>query len=117
MPRSLSLKQESAQIAHARRAAGKPTWEAQVKIKDLLGTDTSDEHIITVAHAIAKRLRGAMPEELLDTDTDDYDSDFVDIIDDFETYAPKMSADMSGALNETLEALYDWADINRVWIY
>lgn len=117
MPRSLSLKQEAAQIALSRRSVGKPSWETQVQIKDLLKDLEGDENIIAAAHAVAKRLRNAMPEELLDTDSNDYDDELVDIIDDLETYAPAMCSDFSGTFNETLDALYDWADINRVWIY
>ena len=120
MYRSLESIQLNHQRAQARRDAGKPVWDRQIKIKHLIGQDVSDEAAAGVANAIAKALRQQLPAKWLETGPD-MDFDLLEVVEGMESLTPTSyddDADFSvlADLNYMLGSLYDWADRVRVWI-
>lgn len=108
------------QRAQARREAGKPIWDRQIKIKHLIGEDTTEEAAAGVANVIAKALRQQLPAKWLDTGPD-MDFDLLEVVEGMESVSPDSYADdddftVLEDLNNMLGSLYDWADRQRVWI-
>lgn len=108
-PRDLNHLVEAHRIAMERRAARLPMWRWGVRIKHLLSGGDSDEIAQNIAPKIAARLRRALPG-LVDVESEEFDDDLDSIcydLDDVKTV---------NDLNDALERLYDWADINRLWL-
>ena len=116
MPRTIEGIVESHRAASELRRQGKPIWKYEVKVKDLLGDDDSNERAVEIAKELAKRMRTALPDKLLNVQDDDYDDEITSIIEDLETFNLEMSTDICSIFNERLDEIYDWADANRVWI-
>ena len=76
-------------------------WTKTVNIKPLITKDDSD----TAAKTCATGIRALLVEHVID-----YDYDFQMILDDLE------AAENCEDVNYTLDALYDWADANNVWL-
>jgi hypothetical protein len=106
-------------LAQERRAAGRPVWDRTVNIKRFINTDPdniSDEHCVKVANEIAAELRAKLPAKLI---ADDFElEDIVETLEQLrpDSYADDPSFSAVQDLNNTLELLYDWADLNRVWL-
>lgn len=104
-------------IANQRRAAGKPSWAHKIDIKHVLHRDqsnTSPEYVTAVAREIGGILQKGL-SDLLDDSTDRYDGS----LDDMVTALTSFEEEDDEALdqfNYILSDLYDWADINRVWL-
>lgn len=116
MPRTIEGIVEAHRTARELRQQGKPVWSAEIKIKDLLGDNDSDERSIVVAKEIAARFRKGLPDATFDVRSDDYDDEITSIIEDLEIFHDGMGVDNSEVLNERLDEIYDWADVKRVWI-
>lgn len=113
--------------AAARRAAGKPIWDARIPLTPLLdeaSEDLSVPAVVMVGHQIAQLLRERIPAAHLDPVGTFYDPDIDDLIQKFEEVtADSLQNDMAhtgdsaaDCLDEWIEELYDWADQHRVWL-
>ena len=81
-------------------------WDHKVDIKQFLSEDGSEEAVRAAAVGVRcelRKLEGAFPEN---TDAGD---ELADIIADLDTTDQQ-------EFNNVLEALYDWADYNLVWL-
>lgn len=120
MHRTLDTIVANHQRAHALRQAGKPIWSRRIKIKHLIGEDTTEEGAARVANAIATALRQQLPPHWLETGPD-MDFDLIEVVEGMESVTPTSYADdddftVLEDLNNMLGSLYDWADRQRVWI-
>ncbi|OHV93812.1 hypothetical protein AKG95_29215 (plasmid) [Janthinobacterium lividum] len=126
MPRTVETIVANHQAAAALRAAGKPIWPRKVNIKTILREDQSSEDpavIADKANRIAKLLRAQAPARLFDCTDPDCDYDFVDAVEMMEECTvASLAVDLENGveavdmMNGWLEAVYDWADANRVWL-
>lgn len=116
MPRTIEGIVDAHRAARALRKQGKPVWSDEIKIKDLLDDDDSDERAIVVAKEVAARFRKGLPNATFDVRSDDYDDEITGLIEDLELFHDNMGVDINGVLNERLDEIYDWADVKRVWI-
>lgn len=124
MDRDVDLLVETHKLARDRVKAGKPSWDRKIDIGSILARDAendSDEHAAAVANEIAKVLREQLPKDMLDAASENFDEDLHEIVDYLEDLTPDTFAHSSDytvcdALNSRLGELYDWADINRVWL-
>lgn len=108
------------------RAADKPIWPRKVNIKSIQREEQSSEDpavIADKANRIAKLLRIPALARMFDYTDPDCDYDFVDAVEMMEecTVASlavdlKSDAEAVDMMNAWLEAVYDWADANRVWL-
>lgn len=91
-------------------------WKRSIKLKDLLSDDGSTENVRRVAAEMATRLK-----RLRDYDEDGID-DFSSTVEELADIATCKDSDYSLEFtplmhfNACLEAIYDWADAERVWI-
>lgn len=126
MPRTVESIVACHQAATALRAAGKPIWSRKIDIKAIIHEDQqneSPEHVSEVAQRIAALLRASIPKSFLDVAHDDYDCDLEETIEAMEcctvgelTIDASNGAEPVEMFNGWLEAIYDWADKNRVWL-
>lgn len=119
MPQTIENIVQCHRDARALRAAGKPIWAKEVKLKDLFNDSTDPEVLAAIATGIASRFKAVLPPAFFDVMSDDYDSTIGDIVDDLETWTAELvdeKIDAQATLNGRLEEIYDWADANRVWI-
>ena len=106
-------------IARARQKAGKPIWDRRIDIKRILNIDrdnTSNEHAANVANQIGALLRSRLPQHVLYGDIT-----ILEIVEGLEqlragSYDGEPSITPLSDLNEMLSHLYDWSDIERVWL-
>lgn len=121
MPRTVEHIVECHQAAADLRAQGKPIWARQIKLKDILERDQyneSDEHVRVISSEMAARVRESTPKAWLDIDSDHYDRDLDEIVENLEVLKDleDTSEPLVEEFNGRLEELYDWADRRRVWI-
>lgn len=126
MPRTVETIVANHQAAAALRAAGKPIWPRKVNIKTILREDQSSEDpavIADKANRIAKLLRAQAPARMFDSTDPDCDYDFVDAVEMMEECTvASLAVDLENGveavdmMNGWLDAVYDWADANRVWL-
>lgn len=124
MPRTIESIVENHQVAAARRAAGKPIWDRSINIKEILHEDPSNEsneHAAKVANRIGAMIRGRVPADWLDWDSDALDEDLVNVVEGMEalkadSYVDEKDFTPLQDLNGMLDQLYDWANANRVWL-
>ena len=83
-------------------------WRKTIEIKQFLSDDDSPENARTVAGQIAAVLKRQAEYR-------EEDWDFCMIAEDLADMATSDDATCAD-LNLTLDDLYDWADVNRVWI-
>ncbi len=84
-------------------------WRGRIKLKHHL-SDKDDEASL---RAVAANIAGVL-ERRIKTRPDD---DLADIADEFRGCAnPDLGPVHCDDINMILEALYDWADSNRIWI-
>lgn len=89
-------------------------WKHRLKLKDLLGEDTSPQATEEAAKAMHERLEAFRSEHFPN------DDEIEQISDEFHTIAfidgPKGEAD-ADYFNAVMNSLYDWADAgSRLWI-
>jgi hypothetical protein len=105
-------------LASERRAAGKPSWLATWKIKNLFSHEDGDAKAAEVAGKIAERIKGyCVLNKWLDDTSDNFDDTLEEVVWRLNDIAK--AGGVEGAQDETnsaLDELYDWADYKRVWI-
>jgi hypothetical protein len=107
-------KVECHRLASNLRAAGKPTWTHSAKV--FPGeTPSNDAAKIEAGKQIASALKAQLPKTWINEESDDYDDDFADIVWELENIGWE-DTDVSDHLSNAVEALYDWADMKRVWL-
>lgn len=124
MHRNLDILVESHRLAAERRKAGKPVWDRTVDVRSILKRDQendSDAHVAKTAHEIAVLLRAKLPAGLLDITHADYDQRIDEVVEALEAmseddYADDPSYRLVDEFNGRMSELYDWADLNRVWM-
>lgn len=118
MPRTIESIVECHRVARERRAQGKPVWDMEFKIRDIINKESNTvEEIVDKSHRIAKVIRAKLPEEKLDFDHEDYDEEIENLVEDLERMDATMDKELAEEkFNELLEEIYDWSDKNRCWI-
>lgn len=104
MPRTIDSIVANHTEAARRRAAGLPVWDHRIDIKHLLDDDTSDANARRVGHELHTILtRSAWIKNNTDPGLNDvlYNINDTDTTDDLDYW---------------LDALYDYADRDRVWL-
>lgn len=107
------------EVAQSRYKAGRPSWDLTISIKDLFEEDAdNNDLVVQVAHAVAARLRAALPAEAFDDHSEAFDHEIDDIASHFAQM--RVEDEPEGLLvdyfNDWLTQLYDWADLKRVWL-
>lgn len=92
-------------------------WKRKIKLKHLLGSDTSDEAAKEAARAVSAILK--RQPEYEEDGIDDFSqavNEMADIAasDDDPSYTTTFTR--TRHFNLCLDAVYDWADAERVWI-
>ena len=126
MPRTVEHIVECHRAASALRAENKPIWRKKIDIRSILREDQSNEapeHIAAISVRIAKLFRSRLPATFFDYGHDDFDDDFLDVIEAMESCTiaelaqdAKNGVEPISMFNGWLETVYDWADVNRVWL-
>ncbi len=108
------------------RQAGKPVWNKRIDVKAIIHEDQSNEspeHISAISQRIAALIRRKVPASYFDVGHGNFDFDFVDVIEAMESCTVKdLAADKANGhkaldmFNGWLETIYDWADVNRIWL-
>ena len=114
------------QAASKLRAAGKPIWSKTIDVKSIIHEDQDNEtpeHICSISKRIAELIRSKAPASYFDIGHDDFDCDFVDAVEEMESSTIKTLAEANAngdeavdIFNGWLETIYDWADVNRIWL-
>jgi hypothetical protein len=126
MPRTVEHIVACHQAATQLRKAGKPIWSKRINVRALIQSDQDNEtpeHVTDISNKIAKLIRSSVPASFFEIGHDDYNSDFVDIVENMEQCTVEILAidkkngvDAVDMFNDWMEQLYDWADYNRVWL-
>ena len=125
MPKTVAHIVRTHELASKRRATGRPIWDQKIPIKQLLTNDDAltPEAAISIAKNIALTLRQKVPAFHFDCSHEDCDLDFLEAVEELEQVSLKSleidlqnNVDPTDFINHCLEAIYDWADINRFWI-
>lgn len=126
MPRTVEHIVDCHRSAAQLRSTGKPVWNKKIDIKSILRedqTNESPEHIAAISVRIAALFRSRLPASVFDFDSDDYDGELVEAIEAMEDCTVEgLAIDKENGyeavdmFNGWLESLYDWADVNRVWL-
>lgn len=126
MPRTVEHIVACHQVASARRSAGRPVWGVRIDVKAIIHEDQSNvtpEHISSICQRIAALIRRKAPKTYFDIGHEDFDFDFVDAIEAMEQCSVEALAqdrsngvDADQMFNDWMEVIYDWADVNRIWL-
>lgn len=127
MPRTVEHIVACHQAASALRAAGKPIWDKKINVRAIIQEDQdneSPEHVAAISVRIAKLIRNTLPESFFDITHENYCSDLEDTVEALESCTVESLADDKKLMgieavdmfNDWMDALYDWADVNRVWL-
>ena len=126
MPRTVEHIVSCHQAARSLREAGKPIWNKSIDIKAIIHEDQgneSAEHVSAISRRIAALIRHKAPAAYFDVGHEDFDFDFLDVIEAMENCTVKELAEDKAngceavkMLNGWLEVIYDWADVNRIWL-
>ncbi|WP_425953054.1 hypothetical protein [Ralstonia pseudosolanacearum] len=129
MPRTVESIVDSHRAAVARRNAGKPIWEVQVPLKDLLakfaefGDNLTAEQAVDFSQQLFSLLKMVVPATWRKHEHANYHMDFEDLMERLEQataadFAPTADFDDSpcDVINSWLDELYDWGDRYRVWL-
>jgi hypothetical protein len=124
--KNLDVLVESHRIYNSRRRAGKPVWDRTIDVHSILARDidnTDTGHCVAVGIEIGALLRSRLAPSMLDITHADYDREIDEIVECLEgmsvqDYEGPDNASFSAVndLNSALSGLYDWADLNRVWL-
>jgi hypothetical protein len=126
MPRTVEHIVACHQAATALRKAGKPVWSKRIDVKAIIHEDRgneSPEHISAICQRVAALIRSQAPAAYFDIGHEDFDFDFVDAVEAMESCTIKdLAEDKANGceavdmFNGWLETIYDWADVNRIWL-
>jgi hypothetical protein len=126
MPRTPEHILECHKPDSALRKVGKPVWNKVINIKSIQKEDPKNitaEHVVSVSNRIGKLVRSRLPASFFDMQNDDYDDDFVTLIEDLTTCSLEtLETDLLNGcspeqmINMWLNELYDWADRQRIWL-
>lgn len=126
MPRTVEHIVACHQAASALKKAGKPIWGKRIDVKSIIRENQgneSPEHISAMSQRIAALIRSQAPASSFDIGHADFDFDFVDAIEALETCTVEALAqdkdngcDAVSMFNGWMEVVYDWADVNRIWL-
>ena len=82
-------------------------WKYKLKIKDLLGENTSPEVVKKCCADVIKRIKAFMGKyPVIGWELDDIIDRFAGVVEDGDV----------GEFNSTLDELYNWADRELVWV-
>lgn len=118
-PRNLDGRVAAHQIGRARRARGLSRWERRIDIKRFITGEASNEAATRIGKEIAAALRSGLRAGMLDHMHADYDGEIDEIVEHLEhDIHGEAGRGLAGvdALNDILSDLYDWADLNSVWL-
>lgn len=107
---------ECHRLAEELRAKGKDTWTYRVNINEYRPKDDTEEAAIEAGKRIAAALRTRLPRDWRDEDHEDYDEEHHDLVWELENISAGDGCSAKTHLNAVVEALYDWADLKRVWL-
>lgn len=126
MPRTVEHIVGCHQAATALRKAGKPVWRKRIDVKAIINEDQeneSPEHISAISIRIAALIRSQAHASYFDIGHEDFDFDFVDAIEAMESCTVEdLAEDKANGyeavdmFNGRIETIYDWADVNRIWL-
>lgn len=126
MPRTVEHIVSCHQAAAALREAGRPIWAKKINLKAIIQQDQgneSPEYISLISIRIAKLIRQQAPASYFDVEHEDFDFDFVDAVENMEQCTAKVlsedkanGVDVVEMFNGWMETVYDWADVNRIWL-
>lgn len=126
MPRTVEHIVACHQAATALREAGRPIWDKRIDVKVIIHEDqgnVSPEHISSISQRIAALIRRRAPKSYFDIGHENFDFDFVDAIEAMEQCTVEVLAqdkangsEAVDMFNGWLETIYDWADVNRIWL-
>lgn len=126
MPRTVDHIVACHESATALRKVGKPIWTKKIDIKAIIHEDQDNvtpEHISAISVRIAKLIRRKTPASYFDFGHDNFDFDFVDAVESMEECSVEaLAQDKENGVeavemfNGWLDTLYDWADVNRIWL-
>ena len=122
--RNIDILVESHRLARERRKAGKPVWDRTIDVRAILKRDPendSDEHVAKTGNEVAALLRAQLPAGLLDITHADYDQRIDEVVEALESmseddYADDPTYRLVDEFNGRMSELYDWADLNRIWM-
>ncbi len=112
MPATPEHKGDMHLLARQRVREGRPVWADKIELKDLvpLGDDYSEDYdFVTFRDAIVARLRGSKWYARKATG-DEEDSDFAYLIEELA------ETDTRDYFDTVMDAVYDEADYDRVWL-
>ena len=125
MPRTIEHIVETHRLAAERRKAGKDVWAQSIAVKSILyrydGQSITAEIAASVANEVASLLRSCLPKDKLSWKSNQADETLIEIVEGMEALKPDSYADdpsysVEEDFNNMLDGLYDWADLNRVWL-
>lgn len=126
MPRTVEHIVACHQAARALRKAGKPIWNKRIDVKSIIHEDQGNEspgHISKISQRIAALIRSQVPASYFDIGHEHLDFDFVDAVEAMESCTiEELAHDKANGceavemFNGWLETIYDWADVNRIWL-
>lgn len=121
--RSLDIITESHRLANERRAQNKPAWDSKIDIRSIIKRDQGREdaqYVVGIANEIGELLKHKVPSEYLDVESENCDWEFMEAVDALcQMTVEEFEGDEAGAVEEfngRLSEVYDWADLNRVWL-
>jgi hypothetical protein len=94
---------------------GKSPWPYKVNAFPPLADDAGDDARIAAGKTIAAALRAHLPKGWFSLERDDFDDDYDNILWELDHIGWE-GANVREHLRDVVEALYDWADIKRVWL-
>ncbi len=120
MPRTAEHRVLAHQIATERLNAGKPVWASSISFANVfpegcesMPEEPNDDQARSLGKQYAKMLRA---NRLVKKALEQSDWELEDILDAMECLTSDENGSALDDLNEQLDALYDWADIHRLWV-
>jgi hypothetical protein len=126
MTRTIEHIMATHEIASRRRAQGRRVWDREIPMKALLDEgdgDRSTARIADLAVRIAQLFKASLPVEFFEDPSGPHAEEFCDAIEEMLTWTAEGlerdqqdGIDCLAELNGHLSTIYDWADLNRVWL-
>ena len=128
MPRTAEHIVACHELAEGLRRQGRRIWNATFDFKGILPeghesmpTDLTGTQCIELGRRYAQVIRNhpyVKRHGFLDVQREEYDSELDLLVENFECVSanPQEGETELDDLNDHLDALYDWADMNRVWV-
>ena len=90
-------------------------WKHKINIKQHLSDDTSWEGMTVSANNIAKELR-RLPDEMFECYGFEDDIMFLEGVNETDHEVYECEEDLLDKINYRLGSIYDFADINKIWL-